>query len=120
MRTSCRLIIALSLVVLSLLTAPLAHEARAELTVKDFIIVKDTSYFSYYINGIYQGLRLANSSLNSTNRKQFFCIPDTLILDTNHLGSLVEDTVNSYQLAPDTQIEPIMLMALQQTFPCNN
>ena len=120
MRTSRQLIIALSLITLSLLTPTLAHEARADLTVKDFIIVKDTSYFGYYINGIYQGLRLANSSLNSTNRKQFFCIPDTLILDTNHLGSLVEDTVNSYQLAPDTQIEPVMLMALQQTFPCSN
>ncbi len=119
MKKSCR-IIALSLAALTLLTSPLAREARAELTVKDFIIVKDTSYFSYYINGIYQGLRLANSSLNATNRKQFFCIPDTLILDTNHLVSLIEDTVNTYQLAPDAQIEPIMLMALQQTFPCSN
>ena len=87
---------------------------------KDLILVKDTSYFSYYINGIYQGLRLANSSLSSTNRKQFFCIPDTLTLDIHHLGSLVEDTVNAHQLAPDAQVAPIVLMALQETFPCSN
>lgn len=114
------LIIIFSLFFAAQFTLLPAHAAHAELTVKDFIIVKDTSYFNYYINGIYQGLRLANSSLNATNRKQFFCIPDTLILDTHHLSSLVEDTVNAYQLAPDAQIEPIMLMALQQTFPCNN
>ena len=114
------IIIALSLFSTSLCTLLPVHDAHAELTVKDFIIVKDTSYFSYYINGIYQGLRLANSSLYATNRKQFFCIPDTLVLDTPHLSSLVEDTINSYQLTPDAQIEPIMLMALQQTFPCSN
>lgn len=120
MKKICLFIIPLSLFVSALFTLPLASEARAELSVKDFIIIKDTSYFSYYINGIYQGLRLANSSLSASNRKMFFCIPDTVNVDTNQLGSLIEDTINAHQLAPDAQVEPILLMSLQETFPCSN
>ena len=116
MKKICLFIMGLSLFVFTL---PLAHEAHAELSVKDFIIIKDTSYFNYYLNGIYQGLRLANSSLSVSNRKAFFCIPDTVTVDTNQLSALVEDTINAHQLPPDTQIEPIVLMSLQETFPCS-
>lgn len=120
MRIICLFIIPLSLFVSILFTPPLAREAHAELSVKDFIIIKDTSYFSYYINGIYQGLRLANSSLSASNRRMFFCIPETITMDTRQLGSLIEDTINAHQMAPDAQIEPIVLMSLQETFPCSN
>jgi len=120
MKRTCLIIITLSLFFTPLFTLPLAREARAELSVKDFIIIKDTSYFSYYLNGIYQGLRLANSSLSASNRKMFFCIPETVTVDATQLGSLIEDTINAHQLAPDAQIEPIALMSLQETFPCNN
>lgn len=120
MKKICLLIGILSLFLSTLFAFPLAREAHAELSVKDFIIIKDTSYFSYYINGIYQGLRLANSSLSVSNRKMFFCIPDTVTMDTQQLGALIEDTINAHQLAPDVQIEPIVLMSLQETFPCSN
>ena len=120
MKASCLLIISLSLFLTTLFALPLAREAHAELTVKEFIIIKDTSYFSYYLNGIYQGLRLANSSLSASNRKMFFCIPDTITMDTHQLSSLIEDTINAHQLPPDAQIEPIVLMSLRETFPCSN
>ena len=120
MKMTRLVIVSVSLMSAMLFSPPAVQFARADLTVKEFMVIRDTSYFNYYISGLYQGFRLANSSLSATNRKMLFCVPDAMTVDSAQLGSLLEDTIHAHQFEADVQVEPILLMALQETFSCSN
>ncbi len=98
--------------------------ANSAATLKMYQSVKDTQDFKIYINGVGDGLSLANAELMTTSKSPLYCQPSTLALRAeNYLQILRDYIAKNWEKAEkscgaDCPITILLLMGLKETFPC--
>ena len=95
--------------------------ASAEYKVKDYDQYKDSEMFKSYISAIGRGYFWANVELAMRKQKLLYCQPTIVVTGDNYL-QILDDTIKEMRRKrPDLEnvlVEPVLLLGLQKTFPC--
>lgn len=100
----------------------LESSASAELLAKDYAKLAGQAWFKSYMRGVGVGYGWANAELATRGHPRLFCTPAKLALyEQNYLDIL--DRYLAVRLRegrnPETiLLEPLLLKALQDAFPC--
>ncbi|CAG1002711.1 hypothetical protein MTYP_03029 [Methylophilaceae bacterium] len=91
-------------------------------TIGKFNETKHSEPTNRYINGLGQGYAWMNGLLDAENKERVYCPPAKVILFTSNYIQLIEDELKAplggkpYSLT--SPIDPVLLIALRRTFPC--
>lgn len=109
--------------VLFLIAISIAIPLQAgDVSMKVYLKTKETAQLKTYIDGLASGYMWANGTL--TNRKQplLYCQPGNLSLGIKNYIDIIDrefqDNKKGYSL--DDNVELILLIGLQKTFPCGS
>lgn len=110
---SCMVVLACPLMMFS-------NAAQAELSARDAVgkyRANDTAA-KYYLAGLAEGYRMANSALKLLKQPPLFCMPanDTSSID-DHVD-LISNAIQGRSEAQKVPVNAMMLLALQHKFPC--
>jgi hypothetical protein len=94
--------------------------ANAEVQVKDYDRLKDTTWFKIYINGVGAGFERVNAYLNEVKRAPLYCQPEKLTLTPEDYLNIIQDSIrkNRDTIKLHYPIEMILLRELMEKFPC--
>lgn len=103
-----------------------AAETSAELPVEKFESLKSDESIKLWVHGVGVGFSWANVALIHSKNKPLYCPPAQLYLGAdNYLNILVRQldamkkaSTDTTPMPPKMEIEPILLLGLQNTFPC--
>ncbi len=114
------------------LLAPVFYVSAAEaLDYKTYKTAKASGgvtwdYARAFVNGVGDGFLIANAELTGRKEPLLYCQPDSLVLNGDNLLSILNDVIKKTEenthapLADDAQIEAMLLVGLQHTFPCKS
>jgi hypothetical protein len=93
---------------------------RSEITVKQFRETKDETNFKIYINGVGRGFLWANVFLDRAGKPLLYCQPPKLALGSDNYIQLLTNYIddNKHEVKDDAVVEALLLLALQEAFPC--
>ncbi len=90
-----------------------------DLTVGEYQKYRDEPRIESYLSGVSQGIHYANSLLKLERKPRLYCPPDKLSLNVENVYQMIDATLKSKPTLPKTSsITGIILINLQQTFPC--
>jgi hypothetical protein len=73
-----------------------------------------------YIHGVGEGFNWVNGGMVSIGRPPLYCQPPKLALTAQNYVDMLDAKIKSQENAatPETHVEPLLLFALMDTFPC--
>jgi len=90
-----------------------------DLTVGEYQKYRDEPRIRSYLSGVFQGIHHANSLLELELKPRLYCPPDKLLLNVENVYQMIDATLKSKPtVAKASPITGIILVNLQQTFPC--
>jgi hypothetical protein len=98
-----------------------AFPVTAQYYVTNYNDVKNNDEFIIFVNGVGEGLAVANAKLRSNNQNMLYCAPTKLVLKSaNYMDILNREIKRNYHKykATNAHIELILLYGLENTFPC--
>ena len=104
-----------ALFLLNVTTSSLA----GDLTVEQYQKTRDDPRIKSYLSGVGQGIHFANIELKREGKPRLYCPPDELLLNVGNIYQMIDATLESNPTLPKTTfVTAIVLLKLQQTFPC--
>ena len=103
--------------------------SAAELTLKDYKLLKNTDVMDLYIEGLLQGSKWTNAwtkelNKDTKNLKRAFCPPTNMVLELANAKTIIhratEDLSKDYTGSDfdNIPIVQVFLLGLERTFPC--
>lgn len=96
--------------------------ARGEITVKQFDKYEGQEVFKLYIRGVGDGYSWANTALANNKQRLLFCAPVKLTLSVDQYLQIIHDTIKGLRQTgkniEDFPVEMVLLLGLQEMFPC--
>jgi hypothetical protein len=71
-----------------------------------------------YLTGAIEAIVATNNALKALQRPLVYCQPPTIDLDTAQLREIVTKMATKLQLSSDMPVADILLLGLQDAFPC--
>ena len=75
-------------------------------------------FFKSWLDGIYNGLVIADVFGSDLNNNSIFCQPEKLALTEENLEDIINRYIKTRQIKPDSDLAIILVFALQEVFPC--
>jgi hypothetical protein len=76
------------------------------------------SFNKIYLKGVSDGLVAYNASMIGSGKKPLFCLPPKLALTGEQAADILVRTGDAYSNPNDIPISIILLIGLEETFPC--
>ncbi len=96
--------------------------ANADITISQYRERKDTSDMKAHIWGIQNAFGWANARLKLQNKQPLYCEPAKVTMTFEDLTFMIDEEAASLdkqgKLKPDTAIALLLLLRLQEKFPC--
>ncbi len=119
------------LMLASILGMMLYASVAEALDYKDYKAAKGVGGVSWnsvkvFVNGVSEGFLIANAELAGQKRPLLYCQPDSFALNADNLLAILNDAMKKIEenthtpLTDDMQIEAILLVGMQHTFPCKS
>jgi hypothetical protein len=94
----------------------------ADFTVKKYRDVKaaggrDWESMKIYVTGVGDGVFYANITLEVDHMPRLFCVPPLLTLYQQNYLEMLDSNIGHY--TDDQNIDAVLVIAFQNTFPCN-
>jgi Rap1a immunity proteins len=79
-----------------------------------------TNFHSSWLDGVFNGLKSANSELQRTNKTPLFCPPPNLSMTPQQVNSFFGQFVTSHsnKVSTSDPVAVLLLEALQESYPC--
>jgi len=94
----------------------------ADLSMKDYDRLMNDASFRSYMNGVGTGFQYANALLMIRNQQRLFCTSDNVALkEDDYLDILARKIKELKAKKPraDLRLPTVLLMGLQEAFPCD-
>jgi hypothetical protein len=94
--------------------------AHAEVTLKDYALLKGSERLKLHLEGVVSGFQQANSELQLRHVKRLYCLPAKTTLQFENYLQILEKEVqdNASFYTPDSSIESALLFGLMKNYPC--
>jgi hypothetical protein len=103
------------------LLIPCASSAKT-LTVENYLKDKNafTNFHISWLDGVFNGLKGANSELQSTNKALLFCPPPNFSMTAQQVNSFFDKFITTHKdkVSASDPIGTLLLEALQEAYPC--
>jgi len=96
----------------------LGSVAHGEVSVKTYQTFKNDAEMKRYIQGLGAGFVWMNIYLGKARRRPVFCLPEHLSLYEENFKDILDKAIQRQGIAPDGNIELVLLDGLKRTFPC--
>ena len=75
-------------------------------------------YIEFYLTGVGNGYGNANARLEMKGEPLIYCQPRNLTLNPDNYISLIQSIAERYDVNPNQDVAVLLLMAVEQEFPC--
>ncbi len=104
----------------------IAVNASADLTLKDYLAMKNDEkrglYLDFYVQGIGEGTAWSNTLLEEKGQPLLYCQPGKLALDYKDYKSIIDKMIENMKaknkFKEDWPIGLILMFGLQEAYPC--
>jgi hypothetical protein len=107
---------------LGVLLLCLSAALRGEIRVSEYGAQKNTDEFKSYITGVGVGLKWANVLAHQGTGKWLYCQPARLSLAGANYVNMTDEAVKEWRISrtdvDDPAVELLLLLKLQEVFPC--
>ena len=79
---------------------------------------ENRSFAILWLDGLYNGIMIADIVHNVRNGESLFCPPAKLVITGEVVVNILDNYLSEHSESPDAAIPIVLIKALQEVFPC--